>query len=125
MIGGSTEYEIKRFLWYKDESANSDKVWGIVVVGGKAYTFWGKRADLGGKKKLTFKGWPGSYGVWEAEDLARSKIRKGYNPVNVDKDAGGAYSALEAVYPDFFSSFRSQLVLAKLSDRIMNEGSNA
>lgn len=121
MIGGSVNFEIKQFLWFYDPAKNNDKIWGYVDVEGKIYNFWGRRADLDGKKKLSFKRWAGTWGAYDAQDKAREKKRKGYKEVNAQRDSAGEYPGIEACYPNFVKSFKNQLMLARLSGRVLSE----
>lgn len=117
----STEFDIKQFLWFKDEAKNSDKIWGYVEVAGKIYNFWGRRADLDGKKKLTFKRWPGVWGAYDASSKASEKKRKGYREVDVTKTDDGDYPGIEACYVGFTKSFKNQLTFARLAGTVFGE----
>lgn len=121
MIGGGVDFKIEQFLWYKNEAENSDKIWGYVTVEGKVYNFWGKRADLDGKKKLAFKRWLGRYGEAECQDKAREKRRKGYKDVDSTRNAAGEYPGIETCYSGFVKSFKNQLMLARLTGVVMGE----
>lgn len=112
------QFEVKFFGWYRDEANNNDKIWGFVDVEGKVYNFWGRRADLDGKKKLTFKIWPGRWGEHDARDKAREKERKGYKSIPTNRTADGEYPEIEKVYGNFVKSFKNQLMLAKLTNNI-------
>ena len=114
-------FTMKQFLWFYDPKNNSDKVWGYVEVEGKIYNFWGRRADLDGKKKLTFKRWTGTWGAYDAQDKAREKMRKGYKTVDSTRSADGEYAGIEAVYPNFVKSFKQQLMFARLANVIRGE----
>lgn len=115
------DFEIKQFLWYKDEAKGSDKIWFIVEIGGKVFNGWGKRADLDGKKKLTFKRWLGKWGEYDAGDKAREKKRKGYQEVDATRNADGEYPGIEQCYNGFVKSFKNQLTLARLSGNVLGE----
>lgn len=124
MIGGSNvKFEIKAFLWYYDPSNNNDKIWGYVEIEGKVYNFWGRRADLSieGKKKLSFKRWNGTWSIYEAEDKAREKIKKGYKKIDTSRNADGEYPEIERVYKNFIKSFQNQLMFARLTGTVKGE----
>lgn len=121
MLGGGTNFTIKQFLWYYDPANNNDKIWGYVDVDGKIYNFWGRRADLDGKKKLTFKRWLGQWSEYDVGDKAREKMRKGYKQVDSTRNAAGEYPGIEACYAGFVKSFKNQLMLARLSATVMGE----
>jgi hypothetical protein len=86
--------------WCKDETTNSDKVWGIIclqeqeysyqtgrwVSGGQYVTFWGRRGA-----KLQTKQWVGT--KWDASEMFRKKTNKGYKSIDI--------SELNEVYPEF------------------------
>jgi hypothetical protein len=89
----------KHIAWYKDEKANSDKVWGIILLAkdvpvsyswqfntNKYVTFWGRRGA-----KLQTKLWDGS--DWDAKEMFLKKQNKGYESIEVDE--------LNEVYPEF------------------------
>lgn len=99
-------FEIKKFLWYTDNK-KSDKVWGVVSIQNTKYIFWGSRPKDDGKKALRFKE---SDDEWALEKLINSKLNKGY------EDYTAGYSV---VYDDFDQQMSNQLMLAKLTDRIM------
>jgi len=117
----TVDFEIKQFLWFYDPAKNNDKIWGYVDVNGKIYNFWGRRADLEGKKKLTFKRWVGTWGAYDAQDKAREKIRKGYKDVNAHHTEDGEYPQIEKVYANFVASFKNQLMLARLTGNVRGE----
>jgi predicted DNA-binding WGR domain protein len=121
IASGGVQFQIKQFLWYKNEAENSDKIWGYVDVDGKIYNFWGKRADLDGKKKLTFKRWLGRWGEAEVQDKAREKRRKGYKDVDSQRTADGEYPGIEGCYQGFVKSFKNQLMMARLTGNVMGE----
>lgn len=121
MIGGGVNFTIKQFLWFKDDAKNSDKIWGFVDVEGKIYNFWGRRADLDGKKKLTFKRWPGTWGEYDARDKANEKKRKGYKEVDSQRNSAGEYPGIEGCYTGFVKSFKNQLMLARLTGTVKGE----
>ena len=86
----------KHILWCKEDK--HDKVWGVICLQelvrenyqwrtpGKYVTFWGRRGA-----KLQTKLWDGS--DWDAEEMARKKLQKGYIEIDV--------KYLDDVYPEF------------------------
>ena len=116
------EFKIRSFQWFKGTSGKgteSDKVWGFVVIDDKYYAFWGRRGSDDTKKNLRFQEYKGYGAEYDLEDKAREKTRKGYSPITC-RVTDDTYEAIEAVYPGFVKSFKKQLVLAKLSDNIMD-----
>lgn len=110
------QYKLHFLGWYNDPSKNSDKVWGYVEVGGQLYNFWGRRG-----KAFTFKRHGSDrWAEWELEDKARAKRNKGYRMIPLTI-ANGLYDAVERVCKDFDAEFRSQLMMAKLSDNFHGE----
>lgn len=98
--------------WYRDEEANADKVWGVILlqqnVNGARYeyqaenkyvTFWGRR----GKKLQTKTAVTDTY---EMDKFIRSKINKGYSKIDQNK--------LDEVYPEFETDLRKTAVWALL-----------
>jgi hypothetical protein len=116
------QFTIDAFLWLQDPKAGvkgSDKIWGIVQVDDRTYTFWGRRSDeVGTKKHLTFRLASRDDDLWTAQ---HGKERKGYKRISKTM-VGDQYPDIEAVYPNFVKSFKNQLFLAKLSDNIKNTG---
>lgn len=121
IAGGGVQFEIKQFLWYKNDAENSDKIWGYVDVDGKIYNFWGKRAALDGKKKLMFKRWLGRYGEADCMDKARAKKREGYKEVDSKRTSDGEYPGIEGCYKGFVKSFKNQLMMARLTGTVKGE----
>lgn len=89
----------KHIGWCKDEKTNADKVWGVILLAedvpvsdawhfksNKYVTFWGRRGA-----KLQTKLWSGT--DWQADDLFRKKVNKGYEEIEEYQ--------LDEVYPEF------------------------
>ena len=103
----------EHILWCRDEKANSDKVWGIILLEqgkklppnyfytslDKYVTFWGRRG-----KALQTKIWEGH--SLEADDMKRKKLNKGYQEVNKQR--------LDEVYPEFEQDLEKTAVWAML-----------
>lgn len=85
---------------YHFKDGTSDKIWGWTKTDEGALSFWGRT-----KGSLSFKQYSS---VWDAEDQAHKKQRKGYKPVNYNQDLGPESLSL---LPD---DFKGQLMLAKL-----------
>jgi hypothetical protein len=101
----------KHILWCRDEKANADKVWGIILlqegeewsVGyrnpSKYATFWGRRG-----KALQTKIWEGY--SWDSNEMKRKKCNKGYRVVDPTE--------LDTLYPEFESDLEKTAVWALL-----------
>jgi hypothetical protein len=103
----------EHILWCRDEKANSDKVWGIILIAKvdtfynvgikvntyKYVTFWGRRG-----KALQTKIWEGGY--WDVDDMKRKKLNKGYQEVDKQR--------LDEVYPEFEQDLEKTAVWAML-----------
>jgi hypothetical protein len=118
------QYTILSFLW--NNSEGHDKVWGYFKLSSDPHTyynFWGARG-----KKLTWKehkdgsvrrttaGVSRSHtarALIKLEDLARAKIRKGYQEVVI--------SQIERVTPGFTDEFERNFTLARLFDNFHNK----
>lgn len=108
--------------WNKSDT--SDKIWGIFCAGERYYSFWGKRG-----KKLQFKEehYPKSsygissyakrgsgghlvhLGVKHYDHFISEKVKRGY--VDYTENAN-------AVYDDCFNYLTSQLLVAKICEKI-------
>jgi hypothetical protein len=86
---------------YHFKDGNSDKIWGWSKVDDGAVSFWGRT-----KGSLSFKHYSS---VWDVEDAAYKKYRKGYKQVSKHTQETGP--EVQALLPDDFSG---QLMLAKL-----------
>ena len=106
----------EHILWCRDEKANADKVWGIIMLqeGGeivkdkwgvsyrnpsKYVTFWGRRG-----KALQTKIWEGS--SWDADDMKRKKCEKGYQVVDPIE--------MNTLYPEFEEDLQKTAVWAMM-----------
>ena len=101
----------KQVLWCKE--GKHDKVWGTICVAedvpvsksawpfrtSKYITFWGRRGA-----KLQTKEWDGT--SYDAEQMARKKLNKGYNEIDQD--------FLDEVYPEFQADLEKTEMWAKL-----------
>jgi len=103
----------EHILWCRDEKANADKVWGIILLEqgkklppnyfytslDKYVTFWGRRG-----KALQTKIWEGS--DWDVDSMKRKKLNKDYQEVDKQR--------LDEVYPEFESDLEKTAVWAML-----------
>ena len=96
--------------WCRDEEANADKVWGVILLQEnvtnlswnqqhKYVTFWGRR----GKKLQTKTSVERAY---DMDTTIRAKQRKGYTEIDQTK--------LDEVYPEFETDLRKTAVWALL-----------
>lgn len=86
---------------YHFKDGSSDKIWGWTKIDNGAVSFWGRT-----KGSLSFKHYNS---VWDAEDQAHKKKRKGYKQVsNYNQETGPEVLGL---LPE---DFKGQLMLAKL-----------
>lgn len=72
--------EIIKVAMFKDESINSNKIWGIAKINNSLVTFWGRRNST-----LRFKTMPGLTGKVSALNTLTKKINKGYFLINDKK----------------------------------------
>jgi hypothetical protein len=86
---------------YHFKDGASDKIWGWAKTDDGALSFWGRT-----KGSLSFKQYSS---VWDAEDQAHKKQRKGYAVVSKNTQELGPASL--DLLPD---DFKGQLMLAKL-----------
>lgn len=86
---------------YHFKEGGSDKIWGWTKTDEGALSFWGRT-----KGSLSFKHYNR---VWDAEDQAHKKERKGYEFVGHYNGTDGTRA--EALLPQ---DFKGQLMLAKL-----------
>lgn len=128
MFNSDASVEIKFFGWAFNEAENNDKIWGWVVVEGKLYNFWGRRADLDAEKgkKLSFKRHEKRWGTNELHQLTRKKMypsggKTPYRSIPCTQDYEGRYTDIEKVYPNFGAHFKKQLMFARLTGTVMNE----
>jgi len=85
--------------WCKE--GTHDKVWGIIRLGSnERISFWGRRGA-----KLQTKYLLGT-SAWEADDMFRKKIRKGYKEI--------LEYELDDVYPEFQQDLEKTAVWAML-----------
>lgn len=82
---------------YHFKDGTSDKIWGWTKVDDGAVSFWGRT-----RGSLSFKHYSN---VWDAEDQAHKKRRKGYVKVEVITNEAST------LLPE---DFKGQLMLAKL-----------
>lgn len=81
--------------WFKEGS--SDKIWGILEVGGANYNFWCRRGA-----RMQFKR-TDSMKYWHKSD-------KGYRSITAEK--------LEEIYPGFFAEAESNLVFNLMAGKV-------
>lgn len=86
---------------YHFKDGTSDKIWGWTKTDEGALSFWGRA-----KGSLSFKHYDR---VWDVEDAAHKKQRKGYEYVSHYNSELGPRA--QALLPD---DFKGQLMLAKL-----------
>ena len=86
---------------YHFKDGTSDKIWGWTKTDEGALSFWGRA-----RGSLSFKHYNR---VWDAEDQAHKKNRKGYAYVGHYTNTEGTRA--EALLPE---DFTGQLMLAKL-----------
>lgn len=100
--------EYKHIGWCRDDEANTDKVWGIILLqdndtNGFGYTrnryasFWGRRG-----KKLQTKLFDSS--ARDAVKMFEKKLDGGYRSVEIDE--------LNTVYPEFQDDLEKTAVWA-------------
>lgn len=125
------EISMQFFGWCTDGDKH-DKVWGWFTIGPKIYNFWGKRG-ANGLRSLKFKQhgemlnddktsqnywrYRWDYNLNEIKSLQRKKENKGYKPVSC-KIENNSLVEIEKIYPGFTEHCFTEMVVAKLSDKI-------
>jgi hypothetical protein len=98
----------KHIGWCKDDTTNSDKVWGVIELiaptasyrsDGKFVTFWGRRGAKLQTKIVEGNG-------WTVHELFYRKLTKGYEEIQEHQ--------LDEVYPDFEKDLQKTAVWSML-----------
>lgn len=121
MLDSDNEIKFEFVGW--NNKGTSDKLWGIVSLDDKFYSFWGRRNGKLQFKEEEFpkKGWAGLRSSYNREpfrpliyleDAVTKKIKKGYYDFT---------KKLEEIDPNFKTDFVNNLFISKLTSKVRNK----